>query len=170
MVFGHVVQPYSHNHSCSGIPPLWILFFVFLFCLLSKRPPLPTTVRCLTPCHSYDLISPLTSPISYIHPCSAVCWPHPVACLACLNCKTFLLFCLIFACVCTFLYVNLTLPDSPSNVLTETEEGEIVRSALRSNGSVNKITESLNNASGCPFPSSEGKFGPITLALRRLIF
>lgn len=149
------------------------LNFVFLFCLLSKRPPLPTTVRCLTPCHSYDLISPLTSPVTCIHPCSAVCCPHPVACLVCLNCKTFffVLFCLIFACVCTFFYTsNLTLSDSPSKVITETEEGEIVRSALQSNGSVNKITESLNNASGCPFPSSEGKFRPITLALQRLIF
>lgn len=45
-----------------------------------------------------------------------------------------------------------------------------VCSALQNNGSVNKITESLNNASGRPIPSFEGKFGPITIAPWWLIF
>lgn len=165
------MQPYSHNHSCSGIPSLWVLFFVFAFCLLSKRPPLPTTVRCLTPCHSCDLIPP-----HHLHPSvlgSLLASSGSLLCMSCLSesQKNFF-FCFVWFLLASarFYTSNLTLSDSPCNVITETEEGEIVRSALQSNGSVNKITESLNNASGCPFPSSEGKFGPITLALRRLIF
>lgn len=69
--FVHRVQPYSHDHFCTGIPPHRI-FFPF-------QPALTTTVQCVISRLSYDLIPSLTSPLTYIHSCLAGFWSGSAA-------------------------------------------------------------------------------------------
>lgn len=78
----HVVQPYSHYHLCTGIPPHWA-FFPFLtglaahhsaVCVIQPPPPPSPPVN--------DLIPLLTSPLNSIHSCLAGCWSGPAASVA----------------------------------------------------------------------------------------
>lgn len=121
--------------------------------------------------HPFLLKSSIIYFFIYIRGSSAVHWPCPATSVACLFCLKWFFFCFIASArTCMLLRRNPTLPDSHSDSMTKSERKLIARSAPHSSGSVNKITESLNNASVRPSPSFEGKFEPITFAPRRLIF
>lgn len=76
------------------------------------------------------------------------------------NCFFFLL---LFLLVSAYFYGKSYSAGQSQRLNNQVKRERIVCSALQNNGSVNKITQPLNNASGRPVPSFEGKFGPIAL-------